>query len=99
MTPSAAASGSALAVTCGAEGALVYDGEQLLRVSAPSVRAIDTNGAGDMFAGAFLYALSEGHGYQKAGEFANFAAAKVVTQFGPRLRPEQHQALKQQFFS
>jgi sugar/nucleoside kinase (ribokinase family) len=87
------------AITCGAEGAMVFDGEQLLHIAAHPAKAIDSNGAGDMFAGAFLYALSEGHGYQRAGDFASLAAAKVVSQFGPRLRPDQYQELKQQFFN
>lgn len=73
------------AITLGAEGALIFDGEVLHEVSAPSVKAIDTNGAGDTFAGAFLYAITHGFDYAKAGALANAAAAQVVSQFGPRL--------------
>lgn len=87
------------AITCGAEGALVYDGEQLHQVAAPHVHAIDTNGAGDMFAGAFLYGLCRHFTFVEAAEFANYAAAKIVTQFGPRLRPEQYVHVKEAFFT
>lgn len=87
------------AITCGAEGAVVFDGEHLHQVKAPAVKAIDTNGAGDMFAGAFLYALSRDLSFTEAAGFANLAAATVVTQYGPRLRPEQHASLKQAYFS
>ncbi|WP_226665100.1 adenosine kinase [Microbulbifer aggregans] len=83
----------AFAITLGAEGALLWDGEQEYRVAAPSVKAVDTNGAGDMFAGAFLYGINRNLGYQEAGELACAAAAQVVSQYGPRLRPEQHSAL------
>lgn len=86
------------AITCGGDGALVFDGEQLLQVPAQPIKPLDTNGAGDMFAGAFLYALSQGKDFKTAAEFANSAAAKVVTQFGPRLKAEQHEALKNGFF-
>jgi len=86
------------AITCGAEGAVVFDGEQLIQVPAPKVTPIDTNGAGDMFAGAFLFALAQGEAFSRAAAFANLAAAKVVTQFGPRLQAAQHAALKQEFF-
>lgn len=82
------------AITCGSEGALIYDGEQLLKIAAHPVKAIDTNGAGDMFAGAFLYALTHGYSYQQAGDFASMAAAKVVSQYGPRLQVEQYQELR-----
>ncbi len=86
------------AITCGSDGALVYDGEALLSVASHPVKAIDSNGAGDMFAGAFLYALTHGYSYQQAGDFASLAASRVVTQFGPRLSAEQHQVLKREFF-
>lgn len=81
-------------MTCGADGALIYDGNELVSVAAQSVKAVDTNGAGDMFAGAFLYAITHGYSYEQAGNFASRAAAKVVSQFGPRLHAEQHDELK-----
>lgn len=87
------------AITCGSEGALIFDGDKMIQVAGNKVTAVDTNGAGDMFAGAFLYALSQGNSYQKAGEFASLAASKVVSQFGPRLKAEQHGELKQRFFN
>jgi sugar/nucleoside kinase (ribokinase family) len=49
------------AITLGARGALIYDGESLIEIEPHQVQAIDSNGAGDMFAGAFLYALGAGH--------------------------------------
>ena len=86
------------AITRGARGALVFDGESLLEIPAPQVTAVDSNGAGDMFAGAFLYALTNGHDYRAAAEFANRAAAQVVTRFGPRLSATEHDALRKEFF-
>ncbi|BFM14159.1 adenosine kinase [Maricurvus nonylphenolicus] len=81
------------AITCGAEGAVVFDGEQLIKIDSHSVKAIDTNGAGDMFAGAFLYAITNGQSYAEAGKLASRASAQVVSQFGPRLQPQQHQEM------
>ena len=78
------------AITLGKEGALVFDGTSMQRVPGEAVEAIDTNGAGDMFAGAFLYAITHGHNYATAAKLANHAASLVVSQYGPRLRPEQH---------
>jgi len=83
------------AITLGSEGAAIFNGESLITVPAPKVVAVDTNGAGDMFAGAFLYAITQGQDYAEAGAFAVRAAAQGVSQFGPRLRPEQHQPLLQ----
>jgi sugar/nucleoside kinase (ribokinase family) len=81
------------AVTLGAKGALLFDGENYIEVAPHTVKALDTNGAGDMFSGAFLYALTQGHDFKKAGELASLASAKVVSQFGPRLESAQHQEI------
>lgn len=80
------------AITRGAKGAVVFDGQALHTIPAVSVDAVDTNGAGDMFAGAFLYGITHGFGYQQAGQLATHAAAMVVSQYGPRLPGEAHQA-------
>ncbi|MCB1838129.1 MAG: adenosine kinase, partial [Alcanivoracaceae bacterium] len=53
-------------------------------------------GAGDMFAGAFLYAITHGHSLADAGRLASAASAQVVSDFGPRLRPDAHSILRQQ---
>jgi sugar/nucleoside kinase (ribokinase family) len=86
------------AITLGSEGALIFDGEKNIDIDPVSVKAIDTNGAGDMFAGAFLYGLTHGYSHQQAGTLASAAAAKVVSQYGPRLKPEQHQEVLQAVF-
>ena len=77
------------AITLGANGALIYDGDTFIQIEPYSVRAIDTNGAGDMFAGAFMYGITNGHSYAEAGKLASLASSRVVSQFGPRLRPDQ----------
>ncbi|MCA0892067.1 adenosine kinase [Microbulbifer agarilyticus] len=84
------------AITLGAEGALVFDGNETVKVTSSPVKAIDTNGAGDMFAGAFLYAITHGHDFTYAATLANRAAGTVVSQFGPRLKAEQHQVILQE---
>jgi len=86
------------AVTLGARGALVYDGENLIEIDSHPVQAVDSNGAGDMFAGAFLYALGAGHDHGQAGRFASLAAARIVSRFGPRLSASEHDAVREEFF-
>lgn len=81
------------AITRGARGALLFDGEKYIEIAPHAVKAVDTNGAGDMFAGAFLYALTSGRDFTAAGKFASLASATVVSSFGPRLEPEQHAQL------
>jgi len=83
----------AFAITLGSKGAFVFDGNKFHNIAPHPVKAIDSNGAGDMFAGAFLYAITHGHDYARAGQLASRASAEVVSDFGPRLRPEQHKQI------
>jgi sugar/nucleoside kinase (ribokinase family) len=85
------------AITRGKDGALLFDGVALIEIQPKPVQAVDTLGAGDMFAGAFLYGLSEGMSFHQAGDLASLASAKIVTQFGPRLRAKQTRTLLKSF--
>ncbi|HLT73447.1 MAG TPA: PfkB family carbohydrate kinase, partial [Ohtaekwangia sp.] len=76
-------------ITLGANGAMIYDGDTFINIEPYQVRAVDTNGAGDMFAGAFLYGITHNHSFAEAGKLASLAASRVVSQFGPRLTPDQ----------
>jgi sugar/nucleoside kinase (ribokinase family) len=89
---------STFAVTLGAEGALVFDGSELIKIPPHRVQALDTNGAGDMFAGAFLYAITRGEDYATAGRFASLAAGNTVASYGPRLSAAGYSALRAEFF-
>ncbi|MFK7830515.1 MAG: adenosine kinase [Congregibacter sp.] len=87
------------AVTCGAAGAICFDGEHTHEIPVHKVTAVDSNGAGDMFAGAFLYAITRGEDFRTAGAFAVRAAGTVVSQWGPRLENEQYGNLRDEFFN
>jgi sugar/nucleoside kinase (ribokinase family) len=82
------------AITCGARGALVFDGAELHEIAPHAVKAVDTNGAGDMFAGAFLYAITHGYSCREAGQLASRASAEVVQAYGPRLVAEKHTLIR-----
>ena len=85
------------AITDGAKGAMTFDGETIHQCAGVEATAVDTNGAGDMFAGAFLYAITAGRDYAWAAALANDCAARVVAQFGPRLEAQQFEEIKRQF--
>ncbi|MBE9044208.1 adenosine kinase [Pleurocapsales cyanobacterium LEGE 10410] len=81
------------AITRGAAGSVIFNGEKLIEIAPVSVKAIDTVGAGDMYAGAFLYGITNGMSYAEAGDLASLASAKLVTSLGARLPTEKVQAL------
>jgi len=85
------------AITRGPEGALVYDGNAMIEIAPVEVDAIDTVGAGDMFAGAFLYGRTQGWSHKRSGDLAAASSAKLVTSLGPRLSTEETQAVLRRF--
>ncbi|MBF0625324.1 MAG: adenosine kinase [Magnetococcales bacterium] len=78
-----------VAITLGGRGAWVHDGREGITVAGTPVKPVDTNGAGDLFAGAFLHGITHGRSFAAAAALGNRAAARLVTQFGARLAPGQ----------
>jgi sugar/nucleoside kinase (ribokinase family) len=79
--------GGGVIVRTGASGCVLAVGGAVSFVPAPKVDAVDTTGAGDAHAGAFLAALSDGRTPLAAAQRANVAAALAVTRRGPATAP------------
>ena len=84
-------------LTRGSEGCIISTWGQVSHVPAEPTKAVDTNGAGDMFAGAFLYGITHGMPEGKAASLANAAASAVVSQHGNRLTTEKLQQILRQY--
>lgn len=85
------------AITRGADGALVFDGQQMHEIPAEKVTPVDSNGAGDIYAGAFMHGLTNGMPFAECGKLAGAAATTLVQQMGARLSNEQMQAVGKRF--
>jgi sugar/nucleoside kinase (ribokinase family) len=85
------------AITRGARGSLVFDGENTIEIAPFPVKAIDTVGAGDMFAGAFLYGITNNMSFAEAGRLGSLASATIVTKLGARLQTEETRSLLDRF--
>jgi sugar/nucleoside kinase (ribokinase family) len=75
-------------ITMGEKGSSVITSNEIIHTPKVNIEPVDTNGAGDMFAGSFLYALLQDSDLRSCAEFANYGASKVVETFGPRLTQE-----------
>jgi ribokinase len=72
-----------VAVTLGAEGAvLLDDGEEIARAAPPAVDAVDGTAAGDAFTACLLISLLEGRAEDEALERACAAGALAASRFG-----------------
>ena len=88
-----------LVITKGSEGCSGFEQSQEFHVPGIKVEAIDTNGAGDMFAGAVMNAISESKSLEESARFGCFAASKTVQSSGPRLTSEEYKKIKETFSS
>ncbi|HTX51117.1 MAG TPA: 1-phosphofructokinase family hexose kinase [Caulobacteraceae bacterium] len=74
-----------VALTMGAEGALLVTRDEAWRAAAPSVAPISTVGAGDSFTGALVTALSAGSAYPEALALAVAAGTAALLAPGTQL--------------
>ena len=79
---------STLVVTLGKNGSLIYHNGEKITIDPYPTKAVDTVGAGDTFAGAFLYGITNGLSLKKSGELSSLLSSKVVSKIGPRLEKD-----------
>jgi sugar/nucleoside kinase (ribokinase family) len=88
-----------LVITKGSDGCVGYELGKEFNIPGIKVKAIDTNGAGDMFAGAVMNLLSEGKSLEESAKFGCYAASKTVQSSGPRLTKKEYREIKETFSS
>ncbi|QDT76874.1 putative sugar kinase YdjH [Gimesia maris] len=75
-----------LALTLGGDGSILMHEGRVIPIEGVDVEAIDTTGAGDMYAAGILYGITNGLTWHQAGHLASHAAARIVSQLGARLK-------------
>ncbi|MDX8383587.1 MAG: adenosine kinase, partial [Ghiorsea sp.] len=74
-----------VALTLGENGSIIMHQHEVITIDGVAADAIDTTGAGDMYAAGVLYGITNGLSWQQAGTLGSHAAAKIVAQLGARL--------------
>ena len=76
---------SVIAVTRSEQGSVVLSGDQRWDVGIYSLGdLVDTTGAGDLYAGGFLHAYTQGDSLERCGQLGALCAGQIVTQLGAR---------------
>ncbi|MES2792179.1 MAG: adenosine kinase [Planctomycetota bacterium] len=75
-----------VALTLGGDGSLLMHDGVTTPIEPAPVQAIDTTGAGDMYAAGLLWGITNGLSWKQAGHVASHAAARIVGQLGARLQ-------------
>lgn len=77
-----------VAFTLGGNGSLIHWEGKDLHIPAYPANLIDTTGAGDMFAGGFLFGIIQSNNPLYAGHLASIASANIVSQLGARMKDD-----------
>ncbi len=73
------------AITCGENGSKILTAESSLSINSYKFgEVIDTTGAGDLYAGGFLYGFTHDKDLNTCGQIGSICAGQIVTQLGPR---------------
>lgn len=75
-------------VKTGPDGSWIKRGDEVIKVDALKVKAVDTTGAGDLYSAGFLYGFSNGFSLDKCGMFGSILAGKVIEIIGARMPEE-----------
>jgi sugar/nucleoside kinase (ribokinase family) len=76
---------SVAVVKIGKDGSLIKKGDIIYTIPGVKVNAVDTTGAGDMYAAGVLFGIAKDIPLERAGKIGSWAASKVVSQIGARL--------------
>jgi sugar/nucleoside kinase (ribokinase family) len=71
-----------VAIKLGARGSLIFHKGEVTEIAPRLVKAVDTTGAGDLWAAGFLYGHLLGWPIEQSGRLASVTAAAVVQQVG-----------------
>lgn len=81
-------------VLLGAEGCLVARGAEQVHIPAYTVEAIDTTGAGDLFASGFLHGYLKGRSLSDCGRYGVLTGAAAVQVRGVEITPDTWQEIR-----
>jgi sugar/nucleoside kinase (ribokinase family) len=82
-------------LTLNKEGSIIVWDKKRFPIPAYKTAAIDTTGAGDMYAAGFFFGLIYSNSIERAGHLASLAASKVVGQQGARLLSSHTELVKE----
>ncbi|HVQ12439.1 MAG TPA: adenosine kinase [Vicinamibacterales bacterium] len=77
------------ALTRSEKGSVVVNGDEVHVIDAvKGVKVVDTTGAGDAYAGGFLYGYTQGYDLATCGRLGGVMAAEVISHMGPRVEAD-----------
>ncbi len=74
-----------VAITRSADGSVIVNNDEIIEINPVNVdKVVDTTGAGDLYAGGFLFGMAKGKDLATCGNYASIAAAEIISHYGAR---------------
>ena len=86
-------------IKLGKRGSIVFCNKEKYKIHPEELKALDTTGAGDMYAAGFLSSLAKGNDYFSAGEIAVRLAEQIIQIQGAQLKKNHITKLKLEYFN
>jgi len=83
-------------VKTGKDGSFVKSGNEIHRIEVRLSNCIDTTGAGDLYAGGFLYGLAHGYPLDVCGKIGSLVAGNIVEVFGAKMNDEKWENIRKE---
>jgi sugar/nucleoside kinase (ribokinase family) len=82
-------------VKIGKKGSLIKKDGEIYRAASIKANAIDTTGAGDLYASGFFYGLVSGQGMDICGKIGSITSGKVVEVLGAKMDEDRWQQVRE----
>lgn len=86
-----------VALKIGAKGSIISQRGTIVRAPGFKINALDTTGAGDMYAAGFLFGITNGYSLKDAAMIGNYGASKIVEVMGARIEYSLKEKVRQRF--
>jgi sugar/nucleoside kinase (ribokinase family) len=86
-------------IKLGAEGSFCVCKEGMVRVGVRPSKAIDTTGAGDLFAAGFIYGHMKGHSSEICGKMGAILAGRIIELIGAKMNESDWENLRREILA
>jgi sugar/nucleoside kinase (ribokinase family) len=83
-------------VKIGSKGSMVKQGDTVTTISPIKAHAVDTTGAGDLYASGFLYGLANKLGFEKSGYLGSLLSGTVIEVVGAKFGDEKWEEIRKE---
>ncbi|PLX14465.1 MAG: adenosine kinase [Marinilabiliales bacterium] len=83
-------------VKVGKEGSFIKSGNEKIKIGVIEANALDTTGAGDLYAGGFLHGLAQGKDFEYCGKLGALLAGTVIQDIGAKISDENWHEIKEE---